>query len=106
VPNFEIDLTGTRLTLRLYDPNHPDDDNVTLSLDTARRRPTPVTCSHGGPVWCFFRTAYRFKAPPPRPGRRAPLSIPRPDPPRHPSGVPQTPPGPTGLGHGGDTLGW
>jgi hypothetical protein len=60
------DLTGTRLTLRLYDPNHPDNDNVTLSLDTARpRRPTPVTCSHGGPVWCFFRTAYRFKDPRP-----------------------------------------
>jgi hypothetical protein len=45
------DLDGTRLTLRLYDPNHPDDDQVSLS--------------HGGTVWCFFRTAYRFKDPRP-----------------------------------------
>ena len=39
---------------------------VTLSLDIGRpRRPTPVTSSHGGQVWCFFRTAYRFKDPRP-----------------------------------------
>ena len=60
------DLAGTRLTLHLYDPNHPDDDEVTLSLDIGRpRRPTPVTSSHGGTVWCFFRTAYHFKDPRP-----------------------------------------
>jgi hypothetical protein len=60
------DLEGTRLTLRLYDPNHPDDDTVALALDIGRpRRPTPVTSSHGGTVWCFFRTAYRFKDPRP-----------------------------------------
>jgi hypothetical protein len=58
------DLEGTRLTLRLYDPNHPDDDGVTMALDLGRpRRATPVTCSHGGTVWCFFRTGYRFKDP-------------------------------------------
>jgi hypothetical protein len=63
---YGYDLDGTRLTLRLYDPNHPDNDEVTLSLDTGRpRRPTPVTSSHGGPVWCFFRTTYRFKDPRP-----------------------------------------
>jgi hypothetical protein len=60
------DLEGTRLTLRLYDPDHPDDDQVTMSLDIGRpQQPTPVTCSHGGTVWCFFRTAYRFKDPRP-----------------------------------------
>jgi hypothetical protein len=60
------DLEGTRLTLRLYDPNYPDDDQVTMSLDIGRpRRPTPVTYSHGGTVWCYFRTAYRFKNPRP-----------------------------------------
>src|SRR5215207_2375711 len=60
------DRAGTRLTLRLYDPNHPDNDEVTLSLDTARpRRPTPVTSSDGATVWCFFRTAYSFKDPRP-----------------------------------------
>jgi hypothetical protein len=60
------DLDGTRLTLRLYDPNHPDDDQVTMSLDIGRpRRPTPVAYSHGGTVWCFFRTTYQFKNPRP-----------------------------------------
>jgi hypothetical protein len=58
------DLEGTRLTLRLYDPNHPDDDDVTMTLDVGHPRcATPVACSHGGTVWCFFRTAYRFKDP-------------------------------------------
>jgi hypothetical protein len=51
-------------------PALPDGDRAMVrgraSLDTARpRRPTPVTCSHSGPVWCFFRTAYRFKDPRP-----------------------------------------
>jgi hypothetical protein len=60
------DLDGSRLTLRLYDPNHPDDDEVTMTLDIGHpRRPTRVTCSDGGTVWCFFRTAYRFKDPRP-----------------------------------------
>jgi hypothetical protein len=31
----------------------------------APRRPTPVTNSHSATVWCFFRTAYRFKDPRP-----------------------------------------
>ena len=58
------ELEGTRLTLWLYDPNHPDDDDVTMRLDVGNpRRPTPVTCSRGDTVWCFFRTAYRFKDP-------------------------------------------
>ena len=59
------DLDGTQLTLRLYDPNHPDDDDVTLSLDVGHPgRATPVRCSHRRrPVWCFFRTSYQFKDP-------------------------------------------
>src|SRR5829696_4391370 len=37
------DLAAARLPLLLYDPHHPPDDEVTLSLDTGRpRRPTPV----------------------------------------------------------------
>ncbi len=60
------DLDGSRLTLRLYDPNNPDDDEVTMTLDVGHpRRPTKVSCSDGGTVWCFFRTAYRFKDPRP-----------------------------------------
>jgi hypothetical protein len=61
------DLDGTGLTLRLYDPNHPDDDDVTLSLDVGHpRQATRVHYSHGRrPVWCFFRTSYQFKDPRP-----------------------------------------
>jgi hypothetical protein len=60
------DLEGSRLTLRLYHPNHPDDDDVTMTLDVGRPRwPTGVRCSPGGAVWCFFRTAYGFRDPRP-----------------------------------------
>ncbi len=58
------DLRDTRLTLRIYDPNRPDDDHVALTLDTAHpRQATPVTCSRGDPVCCFFRTDYTFRDP-------------------------------------------
>src|SRR5829696_6419850 len=44
---WDYDLAGTRLTLRLYDPNHPDDDEVTLSLDTGRPSPAPTAARCG-----------------------------------------------------------
>ena len=58
------DLRGTRLTLRLYDPNRPGDDQVALTLDTAHpRQVTPVRCTRGDSVCCFFRTDYEFRDP-------------------------------------------
>lgn len=58
------DIRGTRLTLRLYDPNRPNDDRVALTLDTAHpRQATPVTSTRGDPCCCFFRTNYRFMDP-------------------------------------------
>jgi hypothetical protein len=60
------DLHGTHLTLRIYDPNRPDDDRVTIALDTANRGgSTPVSCSRGDSVCCFFRTDYTFTDPRP-----------------------------------------
>ena len=60
------DLQGTRLTLRIYDPNRPNDDRVALTLDTARpRTATEVHCSRGDSVCCFFRTSYSFTDPRP-----------------------------------------
>ena len=58
------DLRDTRLTLRIYDPNRPNDDNVAISLDTAHpRQATAVRCSRGDSVCCFFRTDYSFTDP-------------------------------------------
>jgi hypothetical protein len=79
---YGYELNGTSLSLLLYDPNHPDDDSVTMSLDTANpEHTTPVTYSDGSTmVWCFFRSEYTFQAPPnfgttpsPTPGRFSPV---------------------------------
>jgi hypothetical protein len=61
---YGYDLDGAALTLRLYDPNHPDDDQVTMSLEVGDpTRATRVRYSDGSTVWCFFPTPYRFKDP-------------------------------------------
>jgi hypothetical protein len=59
-------VDGSRLTLRLYDPNRPDRDDVTLSLSLADpTQETPVTAEpSGGPVFSFFRVPYRPASPP------------------------------------------
>jgi hypothetical protein len=59
-------LSGTALTLRLYDPNHPRNDDVALSLSVANPAArTLVRTSPPGPdVFAFFRVAYRQKPPP------------------------------------------
>lgn len=63
-------LDGTDLTIRLYDPNYPNDDNVTISLNIADpQHTTPVTSSKGQTVWCFFRPVYSFASPPPAKGK-------------------------------------
>jgi len=55
-----------RLTLRIYDPNRPRDDGMSLSLRIADpRRPTPVSSTlPGRPVFSFFRVPYRPSRPP------------------------------------------
>jgi hypothetical protein len=64
---YGYDLDGDDLAIKLYDPNEPDRDNVTLSLWLAQpRTATPVVCTpdRAGPVYCFFRVAYEPSAPP------------------------------------------
>jgi hypothetical protein len=61
-------LDGTTMTLNLYDPNQPDADDVTLSLDISRTdRPitvfTPVARALGS-IYCFLHTPYTAKTPP------------------------------------------
>jgi hypothetical protein len=58
---YGYDLTGSELTLRLYDPNRPRDDDVTLSLNLADPVvPIPTTPA----VFAFFRVPYRAASPP------------------------------------------
>lgn len=66
VLTYGYELEGSALTLRLYDPNHPGKDDVTMSLDLADpTRPSPVTVSPpGSPVFAFFRINYSRAAPP------------------------------------------
>jgi hypothetical protein len=67
VVTWGYELEGDHVTLLLYDPNSPRDENVTMSLSLARPNdPTPVTYTPdpGRPTWCFFRVRYT-PAPPP-----------------------------------------
>jgi hypothetical protein len=63
---YGYDLEDGILRLRLYDPNQPGNDDVTLSLSVADpSRPITITTSpSAGPVYAFFRVSYRVTSPP------------------------------------------
>jgi hypothetical protein len=62
---YGYDLDGNSLTLRLYDPNQPGHDDVTLSLDMASPMvPAAVTATLPGSVFAFFAVTYRAAPPP------------------------------------------
>jgi hypothetical protein len=61
---YGYDLDGADLLIRVYDPNFPNDDTITMSLCIADpQHTTPVNYSKGGTVWCFFRPVYIFCRP-------------------------------------------
>lgn len=70
--NHQVLATGYEvcddiLTLFIYDPNHPDRDDLTLSLSLATpEQPTPITYSapDRSPVFAFFHVDYKFRTPP------------------------------------------
>src|SRR5262249_25444230 len=64
---YGYDLVGTDLTIRIYDPNFPDVDNATISLNIGDpSHTTDVHRSHGSqPIYCFFAVDYTFVVPPP-----------------------------------------
>ena len=57
---YGYDLDGTTVTLRIYDPNHADDDEVTLQFDTVdpRGQIAPTWSEPNETVFCFFRAPY------------------------------------------------
>jgi SOS-response transcriptional repressor LexA len=61
---YGYDLTGTDLSILIYDPNYHDDDGVRLSLSIADpQHTTAVTHSRGAMVHCFFQPIYAFNNP-------------------------------------------
>lgn len=60
-------LSGTRLTLWVYDPNSPGDNQVTIAFDTARTD-QPIVVEHrvdaDGPLVCAFVPKYVAATPP------------------------------------------
>jgi hypothetical protein len=62
---YAYTLNGDDLTIYVYDPNHPNDDDVTISLNISDPwHTTPVTYSTGESMNCFFRTDYAPASPP------------------------------------------
>jgi hypothetical protein len=63
---YGYDLQGGILKLRLYDPNRPARDDVTLSLCIAdpSHATAIATSPAAGPVYAFFRVPYTASDPP------------------------------------------
>jgi hypothetical protein len=62
---YGYELDGTNLTLHVYDPNYPNNDDVQFSLSIASTQvPVQLTYSPTETVYCFFRTHYAPRIPP------------------------------------------
>ena len=61
---FGYDLTDADLTLRLYDPNRPGRDDVSLSFELRDGGLAPTASPDRGPVLSFFRVTYAPATPP------------------------------------------
>jgi hypothetical protein len=56
---YDLDEEKQHLSIQVYDPNHPHQDDLTLSLAIDQpTQATPITFSTGMPVRGFFRTRY------------------------------------------------
>ena len=57
---YGYDLDGTVLTLHIYDPNWPNDDTVTATLDVGdpRSAAVPAYSKSDGSLFCFFSAPY------------------------------------------------
>jgi hypothetical protein len=58
-------LSGSDLKIYVYDPNYPNHDKVTISLNISDpTHTTQVTYSTGEPMWGYFATGYTNRQPP------------------------------------------
>jgi hypothetical protein len=63
---YGYELSGTDLTLTIYDPNAPNDDQARITLSIASSdQPCQLACTTAPTVYCFFRTHYQISGPPP-----------------------------------------
>jgi hypothetical protein len=70
---YAYELEGTDLSISIYDPNHPDDDTIRMSLSLADPgHATPVTYAAGSPpapldepTRCFIHMPYAARDPAP-----------------------------------------
>ena len=75
---YGYELDHTDLAIRVYDPNFPDRDDITLSLSIADpQHTTPIMHSGGTTVLCFFHQVY---TPPLKPVPSPPAPAPAPAP--------------------------
>ncbi len=58
---YEEDRARAEVRIWVYDPNYPDDDDVTVCVNVAPPHFAPVTYSTGSQVRGFFLTHYRGK---------------------------------------------
>jgi hypothetical protein len=66
---YGYELNGTNLTLRVYDPNAPDRDDLTLTASLASpHQPCDVECTSVPNVFCFFLSHYTAPHGGPPPG--------------------------------------
>jgi hypothetical protein len=62
---YGYEIHGSSFTLRLYDPNLPNRDDVTLTLSWASPPPGPISWFPPGvPVHAFFRVGNTSSEPP------------------------------------------
>ncbi|MEH7331798.1 hypothetical protein V7161_04115 [Neobacillus drentensis] len=62
---YGYNLNQNDLSINIYDPNFPNDDNVTISLNIGKPESTTsvVHSKSSTPIYSFFRTDYTFKKP-------------------------------------------
>jgi hypothetical protein len=62
---YDLDPAAGMLSIRVYDPNHPDDDTVALRVRTTdpTRQVDIGYVPSEAPVYGFFRTRYAFRSP-------------------------------------------
>ncbi|MEH7418417.1 hypothetical protein V7266_24415 [Neobacillus drentensis] len=62
---YGYDLNENNLSIHIYDPNFPNDDQVTLTLNMGEHKSSTIVVhsKSSEPIYSFFKTEYKFKRP-------------------------------------------